>query len=227
MPITTTGAGCPGAWTGDARPLSFLTLLADRRIVAVVRHPEEAVAEALAHAAAEGGLRAIEITMSVPGAAALIARLRAALAPQVLVGAGTVLSTPELADVLGAGAQFVVSPGLDRGLVEICAGARVPVLPGVLSPTEVMAARALGLDAVKLFPAETGGPAHLRALRAVFEDMAFVPTGGVTAQRRRLVRRRCSRPRPGGRVRGRPPRAAGRRRCGASRAASQRPSTPP
>ena len=163
------------------RPASVLTLLADRRIVAIVRHPEAAVAEALAHAAAEGGLRAIEITTSVPGAAALIARLRAALASHVLVGAGTVLSAPQLDDVLGAGAQFVVSPGLERGLVELCVGASVPVLPGVLSPTEVMAARALGLDAVKLFPADTAGPAHLRALRAVFPDVAFVPTGGVTS----------------------------------------------
>ena len=163
-----------------SRPASLRALLAERRIIAVVRQADAAVAEAMAHAVADGGVRVVEITMGVPGAASLIARLRGALADDVLVGAGTVLSVCDLEAVLAAGAQFVVSPGLDRGLVERCASARVATLPGVLSPTEAMAARSLGLDAVKLFPADTGGPRHLRALRAVFPDLAFVPTGGIT-----------------------------------------------
>jgi 2-dehydro-3-deoxyphosphogluconate aldolase/(4S)-4-hydroxy-2-oxoglutarate aldolase len=162
------------------RPPSFPALLEDRRIIVVVRAADGAVAEAIARAAAAGGLRAVEITTSVPGAAELIATLRASLAPDVLVGAGTVLSPEQLDAVLAAGTQFVVSPGLDAGLVERCADARVPVLPGALTPTEVMAARALGLDAVKLFPSDTGGPAHLRALRSVFADVAFVPTGAIS-----------------------------------------------
>jgi 2-dehydro-3-deoxyphosphogluconate aldolase/(4S)-4-hydroxy-2-oxoglutarate aldolase len=165
----------------SARPASFLDLLGDRRIIAVVRHDDDAVAEAIARAAAAGGLRAVEITTSVPGAAELVATLRASLAPDVLVGAGTVLSLAQLDAVLAAGAQFVVAPGLDRLVVERCAAARVPILPGALTPTEVMAGRALGLDALKLFPAQTGGPAHLRALRSVFCDVAFVPTGGVSS----------------------------------------------
>ena len=86
----------------------------------------------------------------------------------------------QLDAVLEAGAQFVVAPGLDPAMVERCAVAGVAFLPGALTPTEVMNARALGLDAVKLFPSDTGGPAHLRALRSVFADVAFVPTGGVT-----------------------------------------------
>jgi 2-dehydro-3-deoxyphosphogluconate aldolase/(4S)-4-hydroxy-2-oxoglutarate aldolase len=162
-------------------PASFRHALADRRIIVVVRAPDDGDAEAIARAAADGGLRAIEITTSVPGAAALIATLRGALAGEVLVGAGTVLSLPQLDAVLAAGAQFVVSPGLDRLLVERCAAAQVPILPGVLTPTEVMAARALGLDALKLFPADSAGPDHLRALRSVFADIAFVPTGGVSS----------------------------------------------
>jgi 2-dehydro-3-deoxyphosphogluconate aldolase / (4S)-4-hydroxy-2-oxoglutarate aldolase len=162
-------------------PASVLELLAGRRIVVVVRHDDPAVAEQIARAAADGGLRAVEITTTVPGAAELIAELRASLAPDVLVGAGTVLSARQLEAVLAAGAQFVVAPGLDRAIVAGCAAARVAVLPGVLTPTEVTAARGLGLDAVKLFPSDGVGPAHLRALRSVFADVAFVPTGGVTS----------------------------------------------
>jgi 2-dehydro-3-deoxyphosphogluconate aldolase / (4S)-4-hydroxy-2-oxoglutarate aldolase len=160
---------------------SFQALLADRRIVVVVRHDDQRAAEAIARAVVEGGLRAVEITTAVSGAPELIATLRATLEPAVLVGAGTVLSASQADDVLGAGAQFVVSPGLDSGVFERCAAAQVAILPGVLTPTEVMACRALGLDAVKLFPSDTGGPPHLRALRSVFTDVAFVPTGGVTS----------------------------------------------
>jgi 2-dehydro-3-deoxyphosphogluconate aldolase / (4S)-4-hydroxy-2-oxoglutarate aldolase len=163
----------------STRPASFVALLAERRIIVVVRHGDAAAAEAIARASVEGGLRAVEITTSVPGAAALIATLRASLAAGVLVGAGTVLVPSQLDDVLAAGAQFVVTPGLDRALVERCAAAQVAILPGAQTATEVMAGRALGLDALKLFPSQTGGPAHLQALRAVFPDTAFVPTGGV------------------------------------------------
>jgi 2-dehydro-3-deoxyphosphogluconate aldolase/(4S)-4-hydroxy-2-oxoglutarate aldolase len=163
------------------RPASFLALLADRRIIVVVRHGDDAVAEAIARAVVDGGLRAVEITTSVPGAAALIGTLRASLASDVLVGAGTVLSVRQLDAVLETGAQFVVAPGLDGLLVKRCAAARVPILPGALTPTEVMAGRALGLDALKLFPSQTAGPAHLRGLRSVFADVAFIPTGGVSS----------------------------------------------
>jgi 2-dehydro-3-deoxyphosphogluconate aldolase / (4S)-4-hydroxy-2-oxoglutarate aldolase len=165
----------------SAHPASFVDLLGERRIVVVVRHDDDAVAEAIARAAADGGARAVEITTSVPGAAALIATLRGSLAPEVLVGAGTVLSVRQLDAVLAAGAQFVVAPGLDRAVVERCVAAHVPIVPGALTPTEVTAGRALGLDALKLFPADSVGPAHLRALRSVFADIAFVPTGGVRA----------------------------------------------
>ena len=165
----------------SSRPASFVDVLADRRIVVVVRNDDDAVAEEIARAAAAGGARAVEITTTVPGAAALIATLLGTLAPGVLVGAGTVLSLRQLDAVLAAGAQFVVSPGLDRAVVERCAAALVPIVPGALTPTEVTAGRALGLDALKLFPADSVGPGHLRALRSVFPDVAFVPTGGVRA----------------------------------------------
>jgi len=163
-------------------PASFVARLAERRVIVVVRHRDAAAAEAIARAAADGGLRAVEITTGVPGAAALIATLRAPLPADVLVGAGTILTAAQLDDVLAADAQFVVSPGLDGTLVERAVAAQVPILPGVLTATEVMAGRALGLDALKLFPAQTGGTAHLQALRSVFPDIAFVPTGGVAGE---------------------------------------------
>jgi 2-dehydro-3-deoxyphosphogluconate aldolase/(4S)-4-hydroxy-2-oxoglutarate aldolase len=166
----------------SARPASFVDVLADRRIVVVVRHGDAAAAEAIARAAADGGARAVEITMTIPGAAALIALLRGGgLAPEVVVGAGTVLSVQQLDEVLAAGAQFAVAPGLDAALVARCAEAGVPFVPGALTPTEVTAGRTLGLDALKLFPADSVGPGHLRALRSVFPDVAFVPTGGIRA----------------------------------------------
>jgi 2-dehydro-3-deoxyphosphogluconate aldolase/(4S)-4-hydroxy-2-oxoglutarate aldolase len=163
----------------SAAPASFVALLAERRIIVVVRHRDAGAAEAIARAAADGGLRAVEITTTVPDAAALIATLRASLPADVLVGSGTVLTAAQFDDVLAGGAQFVVTPGLDGALVERAAAARVPILPGALTATEVTAGRALGLDALKLFPAQTGGPAHLQALLSVFPDTAFVPTGGV------------------------------------------------
>ena len=154
----------------STQPASLRSALADRRIIAVVRAADDGDAEVIARAAAEGGLRAVEITTSVPGAAALISTLRGSLADDVLVGAGTVLSLGQLDDVLAAGAQFVVSPGLDRLLVERCAATQVSFLPGVLTPTEVMAGQGMGLDALKLFPSDTAGPDHLRALRSVFRS---------------------------------------------------------
>ena len=160
---------------------SVRAVLANRRIIVVVRHEDRAAAEAVARAAAAGGLRAVEITMSVPGAPGLIDVLRRSLDADVIVGAGTVLTAAQADAVVAAGARYVVSPGLDRAVFERCSAARVPLLPGALTPTEVMACRALGLDAVKLFPSASGGPKHLRALRSVFPDIAFVPTGGVTS----------------------------------------------
>jgi 2-dehydro-3-deoxyphosphogluconate aldolase/(4S)-4-hydroxy-2-oxoglutarate aldolase len=159
---------------------SFVALLEDRRVIAVVRHHDRGAAREIALASAEGGLRAVEVTCAVPDAARLIAELREALPREVLVGAGTVLDRAALDAVVAAGAQFVVSPGLDQAIVEQAQAAGVAALPGVMTPSEVAHARALGLDAVKLFPADSLGPPHLRALRSVFPDVAFVPTGGVT-----------------------------------------------
>jgi 2-dehydro-3-deoxyphosphogluconate aldolase/(4S)-4-hydroxy-2-oxoglutarate aldolase len=151
------------------------------RVVAVLRAPSAEGALAAADAVVEGGLSAVEITYSTPDTAAVIAELRRRHGPEVLVGAGTVRRADEVAPVIEAGAQFIVSPGLDESVLAAGRDAATLAVPGVLTPTEVMRAVALGCETVKLFPASVGGPALLRALREPFPDVAFIPTGGVTA----------------------------------------------
>jgi 2-dehydro-3-deoxyphosphogluconate aldolase/(4S)-4-hydroxy-2-oxoglutarate aldolase len=152
--------------------------LAERGIVAVLRAGSAERAVAAARALAEGGVTAIEVTFSVPEAPSAIAEL--ATDESLLVGAGTVLSADQVDAAVHAGAQFVVSPNLDKQVLDAAQGRSVPALPGVLTPSEVArAARRCSL--VKLFPASLGGPAFLAALREPFPGLAFVPTGGVTA----------------------------------------------
>jgi len=126
----------------------------------------------------DAGLRIFEITMTVPDAPALIREL--ASDPSLLIGAGTVADRATAEACLAAGARFIVAPWVDPTLAEPCQAAGAALMLGALTPTEVRAARAAGADVVKVFPASsTGGPAHIRALRSVFPDVAFCPTGGV------------------------------------------------
>lgn len=145
----------------------------------VIRDHDRNRAYDFAHACAAAGATALEITTTVPGSPALVARLREEL-PETLVGAGTLHTPGQVRDHADAGAAFLVAPGLDSAVVRVAAAAGVPVVPGVLTASEVTAAVGLGLDTVKLFPADTVGPGHLRAFRSVFPTLAFVPTGGVT-----------------------------------------------
>ncbi|HWK26429.1 MAG TPA: bifunctional 4-hydroxy-2-oxoglutarate aldolase/2-dehydro-3-deoxy-phosphogluconate aldolase [Solirubrobacter sp.] len=151
--------------------------LADARLIAVVRAPSAADAVSAGHALLAGGVTAVEITYTTPDAAAAIARLRAEL-PELLVGAGTVISTAQLRESIDAGAAFAVSPHLDPAIAQLAVDAGLAYLPGVLTPTEVAAARAYS-PVLKLFPASLGGVGHLKALRGPFPDVQFVPTGGV------------------------------------------------
>lgn len=147
-------------------------------IVPVVVIDDAARAPGLADALVRGGLPVAEVTFRTPAARDAIAAMSAQ--PDLLVGAGTVLTSAQADEAIDAGARFVVSPGLDEGVIRRCADRGVPVLPGVATATEVMAAIALGLDVVKFFPAEAmGGVATLRALAAAFPGLRFVPTGGI------------------------------------------------
>jgi len=149
-------------------------------LVPVIRASSPALALALARALHEGGLMCLEITLTVPQATQVIAQLRAELGNTAIVGAGTVTSRAEALDCLAAGAQFLVSPGLVAGLVEVAHAAHAVAVQGALSPTEVIRARADGADVVKIFPCSAlGGPSYLRALAAPFPHVAFMPSGGV------------------------------------------------
>jgi 2-dehydro-3-deoxyphosphogluconate aldolase/(4S)-4-hydroxy-2-oxoglutarate aldolase len=134
----------------------------------------------LARALYAGGLRVLEITLRSPVALAAIEAMRKAL-PDAIVGAGTLTRAVDFAAAGNAGAQFGVTPGLTPELSAAARGARFPLLPGVMTPTELIAARAAGFNVLKLFPAQqAGGIAMLKALGAPFPDVLFCPTGGIT-----------------------------------------------
>jgi 2-dehydro-3-deoxyphosphogluconate aldolase / (4S)-4-hydroxy-2-oxoglutarate aldolase len=159
--------------------VDFEQLVGAVRVIPVVETPRPEAAVPLARALAEAGLPCAEITFRTAGAADAIAAI-AAEVPDFLVGAGTVLTLEQAEEATTAGAAFLVSPGLDAGLVRFAQHRGVAVLPGVCTPTEIMAALALGVSVVKLFPAEaSGGVGYLKAVAAAFRRVRFVPTGGV------------------------------------------------
>lgn len=153
--------------------------IAAARLIMVVRAPSADAARASIAAARSGGVRVIEVTFTVPDAASVIRELVADAG--VLVGAGTVLTLEQAETAIDAGARFLVSPGLDESIVRFAVERDVLVLPGILTASEVMRARALGVLALKLFPADSVGPAYLRALRGPFPELAIMPSGGVSA----------------------------------------------
>ncbi len=155
--------------------------LRDARIIPVVRTSSAARAATAVAWLQEAGLRIFEITMTVPEAPALIRALAAD--PDILVGAGTVADARMAEACLEAGAKFIVAPWVDPTLAGVVQEAGACLMLGALTPTEVRAALAAGADVVKVFPASSvGGPAHVKALRSVFPDVVFCPTGGVDAR---------------------------------------------
>src|ERR1700722_6480406 len=155
------------------------TLFRGAAIIPVLSIERESDAVPLARALCEGGLCVIEVTFRTAAAEAAIAAIAREL-PQVTVGAGTLLRAGDVAAAVRAGAKFLVSPGATPELAGAALATDLPYLPGVATPSEIMAARALGICVMKLFPAEAmGGIALLRALASVFAGIAFCPTGGI------------------------------------------------
>lgn len=145
--------------------------------VIVIDDPDDAVP--LAQALSEGGLPCAEITFRTPRAAEAL-RVIAQECPEVLVGAGTVLTPQRAREAYEAGARFIVTPGFNPAVVDHCLEHNVPVFPGVCTPTEVEAALQKGLDVLKFFPAEPmGGASFLKAMSAPYSMVEFIPTGGV------------------------------------------------
>ena len=149
-------------------------------LVPVLRAESEEQAMALAGAIADGGVTVMEVTMTVPGAVRVIARLKKER-PEILLGAGTVLDAETAHACIEEGAEFVVSPAFNLKTVEMCQKHGKAVLPGALTPTEVLTAWQAGADVVKIFPASAmGGAKYLKSLKAPLPQIEMIPTGGVS-----------------------------------------------
>ena len=151
-------------------------------IVPVVKIDRVEDAVPLAKALCQGGLPCAEVTFRTDAAAGAIKAMTENF-PQMCVGAGTVLNAEQVDAAVAAGAQFIVSPGLNPNTVKYCIGKNIPITPGTSSPSDIEQAIELGLDVVKFFPAEqSGGLAKIKAMAAPYVNMKFMPTGGINAK---------------------------------------------
>lgn len=148
-------------------------------VVAVIRLQEAAALAAVVEALTAGGVRVVEVTLTVPGAVEAIRRLAPSLPPDVLVGAGTVTDADTARLAIVAGAQFVVSPVFRPEIIAACHQRDTAVIPGCFTPTEILSAWDAGADLVKLFPAAAVGPGFLADVRAPLPQVKLVPTGGI------------------------------------------------
>ena len=159
--------------------MSVINSLYNYGIVPVVKIDDAGKAVSLAKALSDGGLPCVEITFRTAAGKQAIRNISEST-PEILVGAGTVLTTAQVDEALDAGAKFIVAPGLNCDVVEHCTQRGVPVFPGCASPSDIEKALRMGLDAVKFFPAESlGGVDYLKAVSAPYGNVRFMPTGGV------------------------------------------------
>ena len=149
-------------------------------VVAVIRMKDAAKLRRVVDAIAEGGVLAIEVTMTVPGAVELIATLARSLPADILLGAGTVTDAATARAVIDAGARYVVSPVFRRDVIAACHERDVAVAPGCFTPTEILDAHDAGADVIKIFPATALGPQFIKDVRAPLPQVRLMPTGGVS-----------------------------------------------
>jgi len=162
--------------------MDMIGKLGEIGIIPVVKIEEIGKVTPLAIALMEGGLPCAEITFRTKYACESIEKL-AALQPEMLVGAGTILSVDQAKQAIAAGAKFIVSPGLDLRIVDYCIEQGVAVIPGIATPSEAMQAMGRGIKVLKFFPAEElGGINYLRAISPALPNASFVPTGGITSE---------------------------------------------
>jgi 2-dehydro-3-deoxyphosphogluconate aldolase/(4S)-4-hydroxy-2-oxoglutarate aldolase len=151
-------------------------------VVAVIRLRDPGQLRAVVDALIAGGVKALEVTMTVPGAVELIRTLAPTLPDGFLLGAGTVLNASVAHAVIGAGAQFVISPVFRREVIAACHDHDVAAMPGCFTPTEILEAHDAGADIVKVFPATALGPQYIKDVRAPLPQVKLMPTGGVSAE---------------------------------------------
>ena len=159
-----------------------LDIVLTSRVIAVLRLKDAASLPDIAAALGRGGVKALEVTLTTPGALDAIRALAAVKAPGTIVGAGTVLDADAAFEAVEAGADFIVSPVLSPAVVRACREAEVFVAPGAFSPTEILSAWHLGADVVKVFPATSLGPAFFKDMRGPLPAIRLMPTGGVSLE---------------------------------------------
>src|SRR5262245_5160354 len=152
------------------------------RVVAVIRLKDPGALRAVVDALAEGGVRALEVTMTVPNAVEMIRAIAPTLPEGFLIGAGTVTDAAPAPAVIAAGARFAVSPVFRPDMIRACHEHDVAAMPGCFTPTEILAAHDCGADVVKVFPATALGPQFIKDVRAPLPQVKLMPTGGVTLQ---------------------------------------------
>lgn len=151
----------------------------DGGIVAIIRAPSSDQLAQVARALYEGGIDVIEVTFTVPDVLQILSDVRKDLGDKILLGAGTVLDPESARAALLAGAEFIVSPNVNLDVIQLCKRYGKVVMPGALTPTEVVTAWQAGADIVKIFPADVAGPSYLKALHGPLPQIRLLPTGGV------------------------------------------------
>ena len=151
-------------------------------VVAVLRAPSGELLADVAEALAAGGVEAVEVTFTVPGAHRVIEHVADRLGGKILLGAGTVLDSETARVALLAGAEFIVAPTVNLEVIRLCQRYDKVVMPGALTPTEVLTAWESGADIVKVFPSDLTGPKYLKALHGPLPQVRLMPTGGVNLQ---------------------------------------------
>jgi 2-dehydro-3-deoxyphosphogluconate aldolase/(4S)-4-hydroxy-2-oxoglutarate aldolase len=163
-----------------------LDLLETHRLVAIIRLDDLTQAEGLTNALLEGGIRALEFTLTNEAACDVVSDLRQRIpafdAGEALIGVGSIRSAVQTRQAIDSGAQFLVSPVLVREMIETGRAAGVATMPGAFSPTEIASAHQAGASVVKVFPADTLSPAYIRAVLAPMPELRLMPTGGVNLQ---------------------------------------------
>lgn len=159
-----------------------LSRIFEMGIVAVVRAESGETAKKIASACMEGGVSAIEITFTVPGAHRVIESLADAFGDDLIVGAGTVLDSETARAAMLAGAGYIVSPAFDAASCALCNRYQIPYMPGCMTPTEMIRAMGAGCDVIKLFPGSAFGPDYVKAIRGPLPQANIMPTGGVSLE---------------------------------------------
>ncbi|HUG20180.1 MAG TPA: bifunctional 4-hydroxy-2-oxoglutarate aldolase/2-dehydro-3-deoxy-phosphogluconate aldolase, partial [Planctomycetaceae bacterium] len=151
----------------------------DSGLVAIIRAPSGELLVDVAKALLDGGISIIEVTLTVPNALQIIADVNRELGDKIILGAGSVIDSETARAAMLAGAEFIVSPVVKPDVIACCKRYGKAVMPGAFTPTEILTAWELGADVVKVFPADVGGPAYLKAVKAPLPQVRLMPTGGV------------------------------------------------